>query len=134
MNVRALAVSITAAAAIGGCGPQRMYYWSSYDVALYAHYKNPQEREKWVEALRTAMLAAEQEGRRVPPGLYAEFGYALYEEGKLKDSFVYFEKEKAKWPESRVLMETMIRNANGRASAAPPPAAKGPAGALEAKR
>lgn len=134
MNVRALALALAAAVALGGCAPRRIYTWSNYDEALYAHYRNPQDRQRWVEALRRAILSAEREGRRVPPGLYAEFGYALYEEGKMPDAVVYFEKEKAKWPESRVLMETMIRNANRTNGARPPAAAKGPAGALESKR
>ena len=81
-----------------------MYHWGAYDTALYGHYRKPAEREAWVEALKTALLEAEQEGRRVPPGLYAEYGYALLEEGKSKEAVTYFEKEKAKWPESTLLM------------------------------
>ncbi|MGB8930497.1 MAG: DUF4810 domain-containing protein [Anaeromyxobacteraceae bacterium] len=134
MNARApLLAAAVAAATLAACAPPTMYAWNNYDQAMYRHYKNPQDREAWVAALKTAVLESEQEGRRTPPGLYAEYGYALYEEGKAKDSIVYFEKEKAKWPESRVLMETMIRNANRRDGNVPPPAAKGPAGSLEKK-
>jgi hypothetical protein len=126
-----------AALALGlaGCQPKTLYAWNGYDETVYRHYKNPQDREAWVEALKTAILENEQEGRKMPPGLYAEYGYALYEEGAFPQAIVYFQKEKEKWPESRLLMEKMIRNAErqaGRPSPARAPAStQGPAGALE---
>ncbi len=49
-------------------------------------------------------------GGRVPPGLYAEYGYALYEAGQANEALIYFGKEKEKWPESAVIMDKMIRN------------------------
>jgi hypothetical protein len=146
MNARAALLATAVALAASGCAQKSaLYHWGTYDESLYRHYKNPQEREAWVESLKTAILEAEQDGRRVAPGLYAEYGYALYEEGKPKDSIVYFEKEKTKWPESRPLMEKMIHNAERRAGLASPAAAKaaaktpasstrGPAGALEKTR
>lgn len=129
MNRAILLVLVAAAAS--GCASQTMYHWGGYDSALYGHYRKPAEREAWVEALKVAIVEAEQEGRRVPPGLYAEYGYALLEEGKTKDAVAYFEKEKAKWPESTVLMTKMIRNA-GQLSVQPA-SLTGPAGQLEAK-
>ena len=35
----------------------------------------------------------------------------LYETGNISEAIINFEKEKAKWPESKILMEKMIRNA-----------------------
>jgi hypothetical protein len=124
------------ALAATGCAPQSMYHWRGYDDGLYRHYKNPQDREQWVETLKTVILEAEEGGRRVPPGVYAEYGYALYEEGAFPQAIAYFEKERAKWPESRLLMEKMIRNAErrGGTQARPPktaPAATGAATSLE---
>ncbi len=123
-----------AALCAAGCVPPTMYHWNAYDETLYRHYKNPQEREAFVESLKETMLEAEQEGRKMPPGIYAEYGYALYEEGQPQQAVVYFQKERDKWPESRFLMEKMIRNAEKRAGQAPPAPAKGPAGALEKTR
>ena len=130
--VAAAAVALGAA----GCKPRTLYHWNGYDDSVYRHYKNPQDREAWVEALKIAVLEAEQQGRKVPPGLYAEFGYALYEEGAFPQAITYFQKEREKWPESRVLMDKMIRNAERRAGQPSPPAlapasVQGPAGALE---
>lgn len=130
MRARLLAAA-AAAAALSACVPQTRYHWGNYDDALYRHYKNPQERETFVESLRTNIQDAEQSGRKVPPGMYAEFGYALLEEGQAQAAVPWFQKEKATWPESTVLMDKMIRNAE---RAPPPPPAKGPAGALESSR
>jgi hypothetical protein len=132
--MRALLLAAAAAASVGGaaCTPRSaLYDWDGYDDALYLHYKQPQDREAWVAALKTAVLAAEQEGRRVPPGLYAEYGYALYEEGVYPQAIAYFQKEREQWPESRFFMQKMIRNAEIRAGQPAPGATKGPAGALE---
>jgi hypothetical protein len=122
-----LALAVTASAC---AGPSSYYYWGSYNQSLYSHYKAPQEREAWLTGLKTTLLEAEQRGARVPPGLYAEYGYALFEEGDATNAIANFRKESALWPESRFLMEKMIRNAEqkGRQPAAP---AQGPAGALE---
>lgn len=133
---RALALAV-ALALVAGCAPARMYHWSSYDQSLYRHYKNPADREAWVEALRTTILEAEQRGLRVPPGVHAEYGYALYEEGRMDEAITYFKLERDQWPESRVFMEKMIRNSEQRAGrpatrpALAPAATHGPAGALE---
>lgn len=132
MTTRSLLLALLLAAVTTGCASRSMYAWGKYDDALYKHYRTPGDREAWVEALKTCVLEAEQEGRKTPPGLLAEYGYALLEEGNTKEATVYFEKEKAKWPESAVLMDKMIRNAGKRPPA--PPAAKGPASKLESKR
>lgn len=92
-----------------GCAPKTRYAWGKYDYTLYSHYKNPQDQEAQLERLEEIVREAEAQDR-VPPGLYAEYGYALYQKGSVREAVSYFEKEKAKWPESNVLMEKMIRN------------------------
>lgn len=92
------------------CGPSRKYGWGKYDSSLYAHYKNPQDKEAYLERLGEIVRNAEAQDT-VPPGLFAEYGYALYESGRIPEAIAHFEKERAKWPESNTLMEKMIRNA-----------------------
>ncbi|GJL77494.1 MAG: hypothetical protein NPINA01_04830 [Nitrospinaceae bacterium] len=75
------------------------------------YYKNPAERNQYVEALEEIILESEKDGN-IPPGLYAEYGYVFYEEGNYDKAVIYFQKEHAVWPESRVFMNKMIRNAN----------------------
>lgn len=111
-------------AGIGCAGPKTMYRWGGYDDALYRHYKNPQERDEFVAKLQAVIDEAEKTGGVVPPGCYAEYGWALYEEGRAADAAVYFEKESKQWPESKPLMEKLMRNL---ARARPPAPAAVPA-------
>jgi hypothetical protein len=131
---RATARIALALAALGtaACGGGRgLYYWNGYDVALYQHYRSPQDRESFVAALVTTVRQADDRGLRVPPGVSAELGYALYEEGRTQEAVPWFERERREWPESQVLMDKMIRNAKQRAAQQPPAAASttGAAGA-----
>jgi hypothetical protein len=114
------------AAASAGCRPATMYHWGGYDQALYRHYRNPGDRAAYVAALATVIAEADQGGLRVPPGVCAEYGYALYEEGRPQEAVAWFQRERQEWPESRILMDKMIRNAQQRRGT---PAAAGPAAA-----
>ena len=106
------------ATSAGGCAAPKMYHWGKYDEHLYAHYRAPQEREVWVANLKTLVLEAEQRSAKVPPGVYAEYGYALFEEGSSTEAATYFAKERDLWPESRPLMEKMIALAQRRGTPA----------------
>jgi hypothetical protein len=134
MRATTIVLALAAAAGGAGCaGPKSMYDWGEYDRRVYAYHRSPQDREAWVEGLKTIILASEEQGRKVPPGIYAEYGFALDEEGRTQEAVAHYQKEKAHWPESAVLMDKMIRNAGRRAGTPPPPDASGPAGALEKK-
>lgn len=130
MRARIPQVALCAAAlalASTGCAPRTLYYWGRYDDALYSHYRNPQDRVAYVESLQTLILEADQRGLRVPPGVCAEYGYALYEQGRPQEAVPWFQREREQWPESRVLMDKMIRNAQH--AAQPAPAKRAPAAA-----
>lgn len=130
-----LVLGAAALLAAPGCGKSTMYGWNGYNNTLYAHYKNPQKQEDFVEALRKIIESDESSGKKVPPGIYAEYGYALFEMGRPDEAATWFGKEKDAWPESKILMEKMIRNARrqspgGKTGASPAPASPGaPAGA-----
>jgi len=93
-----------------GCAPKRAYYWGDYDSALYTYYQNPQQSEAYVQRLGEIIQKAETEKDKVPPGLYAEYGYALFEAGRLDEAIIYYKKERDQWQESVVFMDKMIRN------------------------
>lgn len=95
-----------------GCVPTR-YVWNDYDNKLYRHYKNPAEYDQFIEQLKEIIENGEEAGK-VPPGIYAEYGFALYEKGDFPEAIKYFKLESDKWPESRVLMAKMMRNAEMR--------------------
>ena len=93
-----------------GCAPKRAYYWGDYDSALHTYYQNPQQTERYIERLGEIIQEAETGKDKVPPGLYAEYGYALFEAGRLEEAITYYKKEREQWQESVVFMDKMIRN------------------------
>lgn len=97
---------------IAGCTHTR-YVWNDYDATLYNHYKEPAQVEQFSEALKNIVIESEED-KKVPPGIYAEYGYILYEQGYNAEAIQYFEKESRLWPESRVLMAKMTLNAKAR--------------------
>lgn len=107
-------VLVLAILTVTGCAPKTRYNWHSYDDVLYQHYKNPTESEAFVEALKDVVDEGDASGR-IPPGMYAEYGYVLYEQGKISDAIVYFQKESDKWPESKIFMTKVIAIAKKRA-------------------
>lgn len=122
MRAAAFILALSAA-----CASSTLYRWGDYDEVLYQHYRHPEDRQEFVEKLTRIILDNEQRGARVPPGAYAEYGWALYEEGRAQEAIKYFEKESSLWPESRVLMKKMIAVA----SRSRGPTTTGPAGAVE---
>lgn len=109
---KAVLMLLVPAAALlaAGCGPKTLYSWRGYDDTLYGHYKNPQDHAKHIERMQKIVTETEAEGVKMPPGVYAEYGYALLEESRFDESVTYFKKEKETWPESAVIMDKMIRN------------------------
>lgn len=99
---------------LSGCAQSR-YAWNGYDDKLYAYYKTPAEGDRFMEALDAVIKEGEGENR-VPPGIYAEYGYQLYERGRFPEAMVWYRKERDKWPESRILMDKMIALAQGKAA------------------
>ncbi len=97
-----------------GCVAHGRYNWCSYDTKMYKHYKNPAEKEEFVQALKEILDDAEPEGK-VPPGIYAEYGFVMYEQGNNQQAVLYFQKEANKWPESRAFMAKLIAITNNRA-------------------
>lgn len=119
MRPRALGLVLSG---LVGCAAPTMYRWGGYDDALYQHYKNPQDRDEFVAKLRSVIDEAEKNAAVVPPGCYAEYGWALYEEGRAAEAVVYFEKERQRWPESSAFMDKLIKSV-ARAKPPAPPAA-----------
>ena len=90
-----------------GCVVQNRYVWSGYDAKLYSHYKDPAQKEEFYEELKVTLDDAVASGT-VPPGIYAEYGFVLYEQGKIAEAIQYYQKEAATWPESKFFMSKMI--------------------------
>ena len=99
---------------LSGCAAQKRYSWNGYDKKVYDFYKSPVEKDEFVKNLKDVLDESESAGN-VPPGIYAEYGYALYDQGNSIQAVMYFQKEAEKWPESKFFMAKLISNAQKRA-------------------
>ncbi|HLO67140.1 MAG TPA: DUF4810 domain-containing protein [Holophaga sp.] len=111
------------------CKPPEMYHWGKYEDSLYKIAKDPTAMDRYGENLIVQINAAEGLNK-VPPGIYAEYGYFLLARKRGEEAVVFFRKEKERWPESAVLMDRMIASAAPKPAEAPKPA---PAPAPEVK-
>jgi hypothetical protein len=112
------AMLIGAMAALAGCASTHdKYNWGDYDPSLYGYYKSPAKVGELSATLEATINAADGHNEPVAPGLRAEYGYLLLQQGKTTEAVAAFQGEEKQWPESRVFMDHMIKVASaGRSS------------------
>ncbi len=77
---------------------------------LYQSYKNPEKTIELRTGLETHIAQMEKSMQKVAPGLYAELGTMYLQAGDSTKAVAMYTKERDAWPESRGLMESLIRN------------------------
>jgi hypothetical protein len=108
----ALLIGATAALTAGCATTHEKYDWGDYDPALYAYYKSPAKVDELSATLAAAITAADSHNVPVAPGLRAEYGYLLLQQGKTKEAIAAFQGEERQWPESKVFMDHFIQVAS----------------------
>lgn len=95
---------------VAACAPTPLFYWGQYEESLYERHKDPSEQGQAVafKMLEVTIQEAEANKARVPPGVYADYGYLLFKQGRVDDAIAYFRKEAETYAESRYLMESII--------------------------
>lgn len=96
---------------------QPRYNWGSYSNALVTMNDDAAATPAYVHAL--AKIVNGPPGK-VPPGIYAEYGYMLQQQHDDKDAAAMYAREKSTWPASAQLMDKMTLSLQGVASAAIP--------------
>lgn len=89
-----------------GCARQTLYDWGEYEDTLYLRYTENDFAQAESYLRRTLPTTAHPS--RVPPGVYADYGFLLYRRGDYPGALQYFEKEKQTYPESSALMTKLI--------------------------
>lgn len=116
MKKRCLLIASLAVLLFTGCATQQkpMYYWGNYSHTLYQlkKHQNDESLSKHIECLDEIIKNSEENSTRVPPGVYAEYGYYMLNMGKKAEAVSYFRLEEQTYPESAVLMERLIKSAN----------------------
>ncbi len=94
---------------LAGCASSGAYQWGNYESGLYGYYKSPNSQTAFTTNLAEDLATAETAGK-VPPGLFAEYGFLMLKAGKNEEARRYFLKEQQKWPEARTFMETLLKD------------------------
>jgi len=92
------------------CATQKpMYTWGNYSSSLYKLKKNPCEENlvKHKQVLLKIIEDSKENGLRVPPGVYCEYGYILMKEGKSDEALSYYDLEEKTYPESAVFIQRL---------------------------
>ncbi|MGB1907534.1 MAG: DUF4810 domain-containing protein [Spongiibacter sp.] len=93
------------------CATQNeMYYWGDYEELIYDMYIKPGEAppDLQIQKLTEDIQRAQDNGKRVPPGLYGHLGYMYTIVGNLPQAATAFSQEKALYPESAVLIDGFL--------------------------
>ncbi len=88
-----------------------IYYWSEYSENLYKYKKNTTDTTRAVfqKTLNDIIVNAASEHKKIPPGICAEYGFILLQNGQQSEGLRYMDKETALYPESTVFV-TRIKN------------------------
>ncbi len=94
------------------CSQNDYLYYGNYSQSYYQAVKNPDfiRTANYKKSLEDVFTKSDLRGLPVPPGLYCDYAMLLVKEGDTSTARVFFEKEKALWPESvRIVNHLMSR-------------------------
>lgn len=108
---------------LGACTPAQrgLYDWGDYEDGMSAQLIDNDPNAALAIYVRT-LNEIQQRNGRVPPGLFADYGFLLYLRGDYGGAIANFEREKQLFPEAAALMDKLIARVNQRQGLAGPPA------------
>ena len=102
-----------ASLALASCSSSEttLYSWHDYEDATYQYNKRRTDKLHDKMMSQYSLMTEKQKGVRktVPPGLYAEYGFALCQSGQREQGLNYLKKEIELYPESRGFIERIIK-------------------------
>lgn len=97
---------------LGSCTTQKpLYTWGNYEIASYNYLKNSDEKSVQELIENYQKVIETQKGTRgvVPPGVCADYGFILLQEGKKEEGKEMLMKEIALYPESKIFIERILK-------------------------
>jgi hypothetical protein len=93
------------------CQSTHLYSWYNYQSDYYHYLKNGDEDslDKLIKTYEKIIAKQTAERKIVPPGIYADYGYALLEKGKAKEAKAMFAKEIELYPESEPFISAILK-------------------------
>jgi hypothetical protein len=109
--MKKIILTAVVAVVLGSCTSTQLYSWHGYEDASYQNSKkNTPEAQAELMDQYQKMIEKQNDLRKVvPPGLYAEYGYMLYQNGKTEEGLVNLKKEIALYPESAPFISRIIK-------------------------
>lgn len=88
-----------------------LYSWYNYEDATYQYNKKRTDKLHENMMSQYLLMTEKQKGVRktVPPGLYAEYGFALCQSGKREEGLNYLKKEIELYPEAEGFISRIIK-------------------------
>lgn len=106
-----VAIALFCVLLLSGCATtQRQYQWGNYENQLYSGYKDPSKMEALMLGLESQIGQLERNNQKIPPGFYAELGTLYLQSGSPDKAITLYGRERDTWPESKGLMNALIRN------------------------
>jgi hypothetical protein len=95
-----------------GCKTRKTpFSWEGYSESLYNVKENPgkQSVKQHRKVLRSIVKRSNQDKElQVPPGVYAELGYYLIQDNKIKKGKKFLRKEKKLYTESKIFVNRIM--------------------------
>ena len=96
---------------IGCSSSKNLYTWENYDLTSYNYLKNADEESvKELKETYTKIIEEQKGTRNVPPpGIYADFGFLLIQEGETERGKELLAKEIELYPESEKFITRILK-------------------------
>ena len=109
-----IAFVIVVGVSLGGCVTRPkppIYYYGAYPQTLYKFKKDPSPASsaKHQASLEAVIKVSKEKNLRVPPGIYCEYGYLLWQKGQHSDAETQFNLEMQTYPESVVFVTLVLK-------------------------
>ncbi|MDR9468598.1 DUF4810 domain-containing protein [Marinospirillum sp.] len=109
MNKKLIFIVFLAVIGTGCASNNRLYDWGQYEQTLFVFYHDPAQKE---QALKDYLAFVQEHAGdpRLAPGLYAEAGTFLLEQGDVEGAVGFYRMEYDRWPESQPMLGALITN------------------------
>lgn len=103
-------IFILLALSLAGCATNRnLYQWGNYEETMFVYFHEPAVKQEMLENYIEFIESSQSNPKKLAPGLFAEAGTFMLDQGDRQAALRFYELEHASWPESRVLMAMLIQ-------------------------
>lgn len=111
-----LTLALTALLTTGCATDTSLYNWGKYEQALFINYHEPEYKEQAIQQYISFINEQQSSNKTklLAPGLFAEAGTFMLEQGDYKNALAFYKMEYDTWPESRPMLGALIKNLEAR--------------------